>query len=113
MATRRNRSRIQVAIGMPLDSAASRKACFSAVVTRSSMYSSSGVSFFGRPRFGMELLYQQKTVESQDISVIAFAYVPANHKTIKVVESYQRSLCSKMADWDRNRTNRVGKLFHA
>ena len=60
LATRRRRSLIQVARGIPVYSAASRKACFSAVVTRSSMYSSSGLSFLGRPRFGMGLLYQQK-----------------------------------------------------
>src|SRR5207302_11452705 len=60
IATRRNRSLTQVARGRPAYSAASRKACFSAVESLSSMYSSSGFFFLGRPRFAIELLYQQK-----------------------------------------------------
>src|SRR2546422_3886966 len=53
IATRRSLSLAHVASGIPERSAASRKACFSALESRSSIYSSSGFSFFGRPRFAM------------------------------------------------------------
>lgn len=61
IATRRSLSLIHVAIGIPARSAASRNACFSGSDTRSSMYSSRGLSFLGRPRF-MTVLYPQKMV---------------------------------------------------
>lgn len=60
MATRRSLSLIHVAIGIPDRSAASLKAFFSDSDTRSSMYSSRGFSFLGRPRLRIDLLYQQK-----------------------------------------------------
>jgi IS1 family transposase len=62
-ATRLSLSRIHVAIGRPACSAASRNACFSDSVTRSSMYSSKGFFVLGRPSFGTALLYQQKQGE--------------------------------------------------
>ncbi len=63
VAIRRSLSLIHVASGRPERSAASRKACFSAPDTRSSIYSSRGFLVFGRPGFAIELLYQQKSGE--------------------------------------------------
>lgn len=108
-----NLSRTQVASGRPERSAESRNARFSAVVRRISMYSSKGLSFFGRPRLGIELLYQQKRVDCQDNSVIAFANATTNYKTIKGVACPKRPIRGELAHWSSGLRSDGSERSHA
>jgi hypothetical protein len=83
------------------------------VERRISMYSSRWLSFFGRPRLGIQLLYQQKRVVCQDHSVIAFANATTNHKTIKRVANHKRSFYGEFSDRSRNLDNISGSCSHA
>ena len=109
----RNLSRTQVASGRPERSAESLNARFSAVERRISMYSSKGLSFFGRPRLRIQLLYQQKRVDCQDNSVIVFANATTNHKTIKDVACPKRPIGVEMANRRPSGANFLGEFLHA